>query len=260
MSHEAEIPGRMLSMEEWQMICFRYYTIGQFVQRKQILEVGCGAGLGLGYLSRRAKRTIGGDLSADNIRCAQQHYRNRAELLLMDAHKLPFKDDSFDVMAAMEVIFYLHFDEFLEECYRVLRKKGMLIFCLPNKDREDGFHGSPLSNTYYSVPELFALLEQHQFDAAFFGAFPISSGVARQKLQSAVIVNAGKILDFLEIMPKGREFRGFLNKIILNKTLVLKEEIEDEDMKILENVPLEPIPCDFPDFRHKILYCIARTK
>jgi len=260
MTHEAEMPGRMLSMEEWQMICLRYHTIGQFVHEKQILEVGCGAGIGLDYLSTIAEKVIGGDLSEENIRCAHYHYGNKMDLLLLDAHRLPFEDESLDVVVAMEVIFYLRFDEFLEECNRVLRKEGVLIFCLPNKDREDGFHESPLSNKYYSVPELYRLLREYQFDADFFGAFPVSRYTMSYKIQNIMILNAGKVLDLLERLPKGKEFRRLLNKIILNKTLVLQSEIVEEDMKTLENIQLQPLPCESPDFRHKIIYAIAHTR
>ncbi|MFQ6115570.1 MAG: class I SAM-dependent methyltransferase, partial [bacterium] len=95
MAGEAEMPGRLISMEQWQMICLRYYTVGKFIQEKEVLEVGCGSGLGLRYLSKRAKKVVGGDISKENIKCARQHYENKVKLLLMDAHKLPFKNEIF---------------------------------------------------------------------------------------------------------------------------------------------------------------------
>jgi len=257
MACEAEMPGRMLTLEQLQMVYYRYYTSGKFVQGKQVLEIGCGAGIGLGYLAKRAKKVIGTDYSEDNLRYAQQHYKGKIELLLQDAHNLVFKDNSFDVIVAMEVIFYLrHVGKFLDECHRVLKKEGTLIICLPNKD-VPGFRRSKLSYRYYSVPELSALLDQYRFDAELFGAFPVAKG-SRATWRTQVTVLGG-INEILDRMPKGGEAKKFINKFILHKT-ALKGEIEDEDMKILENIRMVPLPRDSPDFRHKILYAIAHVR
>lgn len=256
MSREAAVPGTKVSSEQLQMICCRYYTAVQYVKEKQVLEVGCGAGLGLGYLGIRARKVIGGDYSEDNLRYARQHYGERAELLLLNAQKLPFKDSSFDVVVAMEVIQYLtRLDDFFKECYRILRKKGVLLLCLPNQD-VPGFHKSPLSHRYYSAPELFALLNQQHFDAELFGACPISRGSTWERVRVAIIVTAGKILD---VAPKGKEMKGFLNNIILGKTIVVKPELGDSDM-IVQNFKLIPISSDSPDYRHRVLYAIAHIR
>jgi 2-polyprenyl-3-methyl-5-hydroxy-6-metoxy-1,4-benzoquinol methylase len=257
MACEAEIPGRMLTLEQLQMVYYRYYTAGKFVRGKQVLEVGCGAGIGLGYLAKRAKKVIGTDYSEDNLRYAQQHYKGKIELLLQDAHNLAFKDNSFDVIVVMEVIFYLrHVGKFLDECHRVLKKEGTLIICLPNKD-VPGFRRSKLSHRYYSVPELSALLDQHRFEAELFGAFPISKGSgATRRIQTTVLNGINEIFDRV---PKGSEAKKLINKFILHKT-ALKGGIKDGDMKILEDIRLVPLPRNSPDFRHKILYAIAHAR
>lgn len=256
MAYEAEMPGMMLSAEQLQMIYLRYHTAGKFVQGKQVLEVGCGAGLGLGYLAKRAKRVVGGDCAENNVRCARQHYKRRIELLLLDAHSLPFQDNCFDVIVAMEVIFYLrHVDRFLDECSRVLKRGGRLIICLPNKNMP-GFFKSELSYRYYSVPELYSLLNGHGFDAEVLGAFPILGSGAGQRLQSTMRRKVSKILD---MMPGGRRIRGILDKSIFHKA-PLKEELEDEDMKILGNIQLAPLPCNSSNSRYKILYAVAQAR
>ena len=256
MSYEAAVPGAKVSSEQLQMICCRYYTAAQYVQDKRVLEVGCGAGLGLGYLRRTAKSVIGGDYSEDNLRYAHQHYRERVELLLLDAQNLPFKDNSFDVVVAMEVIYYLtNLSEFFDECHRVLRKGGILCLCLPNKD-VPGFHKSPLSHRYYSAPELFASLNRRYFATELLGAFPISRGSTWERVRVATIVTTGKALD---MMPKGREIKEFLNKIILGKTIVIKPELDDSDI-MAGNCKLTPIPSDSLDCRYRILYAIAHAR
>lgn len=256
MSLEAGMPGDKRTWEAWQMICCRYYTAARFVTGKQVLEVGCGTGRGLGYLSARAQKVIGGDCGEDNLSYVRQHYGERAELVVLDAGQLPFKDSSFDVVVAMEVIYYLtHLGDFFEECHRILRKRGILCLCLPNKD-VPGFHASPLSRRYYSVPELFTSLNRHHFDTKLFGAFPISRRPAWERVRAAAIVNVGRVLD---MMPKGKEVKEYLNQIILGRAVVAKPELDDSDM-IAGNFQLVPIPSDCLDYRHRILYAIAQTR
>lgn len=251
---ETEMPGSKVNREQLQMICCRYYTASRFVEGKTVLEVGCGPGLGLGYLaSKGAERVIGGDCTEASLRCAQKHYEGRAELLLLDAHKMPFKESCFDVVLLFEVVYYLSQpDKFLDECRSILKEGGELLLCLPNKDLP-GFRRSPLSIGYFGVPELFALLSRHHFDVELFGAFPVN-GVTRHTLQAAITLMVGKALN---LMPKGREVKELLNKLILGKTLVLKEEIEDG---MMENFQLVPLPCHSPSFRYKVLYAIAHAR
>ena len=63
----------------------------------------------------------------------------------------------------------------------------------------------------------------------------------------------------LNLIPKGKIIKEFLNKVIIGKTLVFKEEIEEGDI-IVEDLQLVPLPHDLPDFEHQILYAIAHSK
>lgn len=54
-----------------------------------------------------------------------------------DITKLPYKDESFDVVLCLDVLQYLPFksqEDALKEIKRVLKKEGMVIFSLPNLD------------------------------------------------------------------------------------------------------------------------------
>ncbi len=247
-----EIPGIRLSSEHLQTICCRYYTAAQFVQGKQVLEVGCGAGFGLGYLSKRAKRVIGGDMSEYALRLAQKHYNGRVELLSFDAQSLPFKNDSFDVVVVMEVLYYLSQpDKFLDECHRVLVDEGIIVLSMDNKDYPVPF----APHDKFSAQELYALLSPH-FKAKVFGAFPGTGNPSWIKLQSAIFTMAGKALG---LIPKEKEVKDYLNNLIFRRDLVLGRELEDKDMMV-ENFQLTPIPDDSPDFRHRYLYAIAYAR
>ncbi len=51
---------------------------------------------------------------------------------IVDAHELPYKDDSFDTIIAIEVIEHLHSpNKAINECYRALSENGTLICSIP---------------------------------------------------------------------------------------------------------------------------------
>ena len=254
---EAESPGHTVTPEQLHMICCRYYTAAQYVAGKTVLEIGCGPGIGLGYLIKKGARTvIGGDYSETNIRLAQKHYKGGVHLTVLDAQSLPFQDKCFNEVVVFEVMYYLnHPERFLSECHRVLKDNGILVICIANKDLP-GFRRSPLSTRYFSVPELYNILTQRNFSSEISGAFPLSKGTTFQKLWAGSILLVGKILNHV---PKGKRIKEFLNKIILGKDIVLKEEITDENMAS-QTFELTPLAYDTPDFRHKILYARCHVK
>lgn len=253
---ETEMPGTIVTQDQLQIISHRYYFTSKFVSGKRVLEVGCGPGLGLGYLSRNANQVVGGDITRDSLRVAQEHYRGRVGLTLMDAHKLPFRNACFDVVVCLAAIIYLDLPVFIDECHRVLKKDGTLILNSPNRD-QPGFYGSRLSNRYYSAPDLFKLLKQHNFDVELFGAFPVKNQIDRsikKNLLPTILWGLGKILD---LIPKGKNVKEWLKKIIYPPPIILKEEIEDG---IVDNVQSLLIPSDSPDFHHRIIYVIAHPR
>jgi SAM-dependent methyltransferase len=237
------------------MVCCRYYTAGRFAEGKRLLEIGCGTGRGLGYLSARAAEVIGSDYSTENLIQARERYKDRIKLMALDAQRLPFRDNTFDVIAIMEVVQYLtQFDDFLEECRRVLKDGGTLVLCLPNKD-SPGFHVSPLGRRYYSAPELFDIMKKHGFETELSGAFPSSGKALREKLRIRLIVAGGKVLNLLPGAPK---IKKLLGKTVLGQHVVTKPELEDSDMAP-ENYNFHSIPSGSPDRMHKILYATGRS-
>jgi len=248
MSYEAELPGMKVSREQLRIISFRYHFASQFVEGKRVLEVGCGPGLGLGYLSRKAQRVIGSDYAEDNLRLAQQHYKGSVGLTLLDAHQLPFRDNCFGVVVAMAVAIYLQLDSFFSECCRVLEPGGTLVFCIPNQD-QSGFQPSALSRNYFSVPELSGKMKRY-FDARFYGAFPVAKEPPLAVRRGTVVFKIGNAL---MLVPKCREISGFLSRL-LHRSLILKEEIEEG---IAADIKAEPIPGDCPNLQYRVLYAVG---
>jgi phosphatidylethanolamine/phosphatidyl-N-methylethanolamine N-methyltransferase len=98
----------------------------------RVLEVGVGTGISLPYYSSRC-RIVGVDISEPMLRVARRRaladrLENVERLEVMDAEKLEFTDDAFDVVVAQYVVNTVPnpavaLDEFL----RVLRPGGELI-------------------------------------------------------------------------------------------------------------------------------------
>ncbi|MBA2689170.1 MAG: class I SAM-dependent methyltransferase, partial [Gemmatimonadaceae bacterium] len=140
-----ELPGDAASDEELRRLYTRYYWAGDLVRGGDVLEVGCGAGQGLGYLASLARTVVGGDVSATILNIARKHYGERIPLEQFDAEHIPFADGSFDALIIFEAIYYLKdAAPFLREAHRVLRPGGRLLITTANKDLFD-FTPSPHS-------------------------------------------------------------------------------------------------------------------
>ena len=158
-----EIAGDMVSQEQVDRIARRYYWAAEYCQEKDVLEVACGSGQGVGYLASTAKSLVAGDFSGSTIDIARKHYGQRFHFEEFDAQIMPFTAASFDVVLIFEALYYLPDPEsFFAECKRVLRPGGVLLISNANKDLYD-FNPSPHSHTYHGVMELERVSRQHGF-------------------------------------------------------------------------------------------------
>ncbi len=117
-------------------MCQRVCDAGQTADGQKILDVGCGIG---GTLASLNERFDGVDLTGLNIDrrqldYAEQHVTaqdgNRIALVEGDACAMPFEDESFDVVLAVECAFHFSSrDRFFAEVARVLRPGGKLALC-----------------------------------------------------------------------------------------------------------------------------------
>lgn len=254
-----ELPGRKVGRDQCDVICRRYDFAGQFVGGRRVLEVGCGPGLGLGYLAQRARLVVGGDLTASNVRRAQHTYKGRdaVELLRMNAHTLPFKDGAFDVVLAMATIYYLDFDVFLRECRRVLNSNGLFIFCTPNKN-VPSFGPSWLSTAYYSPPELLEILTRFGFAVDMFGVFPVPR--AKDRWVRRLIAMGGNVLRLLDFAPGVKErVKDIIRRVIGYETYILPGELAEGEMNMVHDIPIRPLSLNPSDLSYRVFYGLARV-
>ncbi len=109
----------------------------QILQRRiskgaKILDAGCAFGDLLALLDKKNYITYGIDVSEYAIAKAKKN--TKAKLIVGDLNeKLPYKDDFFDAVFALDIIEHLESPhQFLLDMHRVLKKKGVLFIQTPN--------------------------------------------------------------------------------------------------------------------------------
>lgn len=97
----------------------------------KILDAGCGTGGNLVALNKMGY-AVGIDLSKEAIYFSKQ--RGIDKLVEGSVSKLPFKDNCFDVLLSVDVLYHRQVDDdtlALKELYRVSKENGILILHLP---------------------------------------------------------------------------------------------------------------------------------
>ena len=248
-----ELAGQKISAEQLERTCNRYYWARSFVENGDILEAGCGAGQGLGYLARHARSVVAGDISAEVMSRAQATYGDSIEFKIFDAGAIPWPDQSFDALLLYEAIYYLpDVDAFFREARRVLRPGGHLLIVTANKDLYD-FNPSPFSVRYYGVKELAGLCDRHGFDANFWGFVDTSRVSMRQRVLRPVKLMASR----LGLIPKTMGGKELLKKLFFGTMVDMPASILDTPVDYVEPTR---IPGDRPEGRHKVIYCAARLR
>ncbi len=246
-----EVANDNVSAEQVERMYTRYHFARQYCNGKDVIELGCGPGQGLGYLAKSARTVIGGDYSDHLISLAQHHYKERIPLVRLDARILPFKDQTFDVAILFEAIYYLKESiSFVKECTRILRPGGILLICNANKDLPD-FNPSPYSCQYFSPPDFIELLNPFGFQVECFGDCKADYNNPKQRFLSLI----KKTMVSLNLMPKTMSGKKLLKRIVFGKLVSLPPELDDENAVCR-------IPCaidsDLPDLCHKVIFVAAK--
>lgn len=248
-----EVAGDCGTREQVRRMCTRYHFAQQFCDGKDVLEVACGTGQGLGYLAKSARFVIGGDYSAPLLGMAQPHYRGRIPLVRLDGHVLPFSAKTFDVVILYEAIYYLKSPEaFVKECLRVLRPEGILLICNANKDLPD-FNPSPYSYRYFSAPDFVGLLGPFSLQVKCFGDCRVEYSKLKQRLLSFI----KKAMVRLDLMPETMAGKKLFKRIVFGKLVPLPPELTEHN-------PTCQLPCVIdpskPDTCHKVIFAVAQKE
>lgn len=245
-----ELAGEEISAEQLYRLYNRYHWTAQHCAGRDVLEVACGSGAGLGYIARTATSVAAGDYSAVILAGAKAHYGTRFDIRQFDAQDMPYPDGSFDVVVMHEALYYIpDAGKFAAECRRVLRPGGAVLLTNANKDLFD-FNPSPYSTVYHGAVELSELFGAHGFSTELSGSTPLGQVSMLQKLTRPLKWAAVRF----GLMPKTMRGKRLLKRLIFGKPVLMPAEVVP-DMAPVEI--LTPIRGDQPCLTHKIIYCHA---
>ena len=156
-----------------------------------VLDAGSGTGivtLGFQDAGFRPKRTIAFDLSANSLAIARDQFKKekrkvdskRISAVQGNILKLPFADDSFDLVLTCGVLEYVSLDDGLREMSRVLKPGGKLVL-IPVKP---SLVGSVLELLYkFKIHPVESMrgISQRYFNIVGEHEFPVSEPIGWSK-------------------------------------------------------------------------------
>lgn len=95
-----------------------------------VLDVGCGTGTNLMLYHEAGCNVFGIDLSPTMVEVAQKKLGNRAEIRLGDASKMPYSDDSFDLVTGFLTLHEMPSQirpAVISEMVRVMKHGGRIL-------------------------------------------------------------------------------------------------------------------------------------
>jgi ubiquinone/menaquinone biosynthesis C-methylase UbiE len=244
-----ERPGDQVTSEAIRMFHTRYEFARQLCAQKDVLELGCGAALGLSYIARQARSVVGGDYSSALLNDASRRTTGKLRLIRLDAHALPFPDQSFDVILLFEAIYYLNDPHIVfDECKRVLRPDGTLLVCLANCNWP-GFNPSPFSTRYFSAMELYQLFVKHNLRTQLYGSFRSRPSTVSERVRDRI----RRIAVQGHMIPMSFKAKARLKKLFYGR-LKTVAPIEDVHLQI---EPLSPLSPTDDQSEYRVLYALG---
>ncbi len=155
---------------------YKVRELARYIADKEckLLDLGCGDGNSFRYVSKYIKNStyMGIDVADKAIDIAKTNWSKfGADFVCYDGKKIPFDDESFDVVFIACVLHHVPVEDrtdLLKECHRVLKKDGMIIIFehnLKNPITKKVVEACPFDdNAVFLEPkELFAILNKSGF-------------------------------------------------------------------------------------------------
>ncbi|MDO8503215.1 MAG: class I SAM-dependent methyltransferase [bacterium] len=103
----------------------------------KVLDVGSGVGITLSFIAQAFPNSTGCDIDKEAIRATRRILKEvgvKAPVIVYEGRRLPFSDNSFDIVTSIEVIEHVEDpDRMLREIWRVLKPDGILHITTANK-------------------------------------------------------------------------------------------------------------------------------
>lgn len=143
---------RQYPSEEFLRFLGKYYfsrTSCEDRKKIKILEIGCGSCSNLWVMAKEGFDTFGLDISENALMLGEQMLKKwgvKAQLVNASMTKIPFEDNTFDIVADIFSTFALTYSDFLvciKDVKRVLKKGGLFFTYCPSIDSDAFKNHSP---------------------------------------------------------------------------------------------------------------------
>jgi len=135
------------------------YVIASDMVRGNLLEVGCGEGRGIEWLTPKVTSYSAIDKIVPVVEKLKAKYP-QGQIISGNIPPLPYGDDSFDCVVSFQVIEHIKDDQtFLKEISRVLKPGGFALISTPN--RPLSLSRNPWHEREYTADELTVLAKKY---------------------------------------------------------------------------------------------------
>src|SRR2546429_1888063 len=126
------------AIDLWYRRLPRYLYLEDLISDRDVVEIGCGVGVGCDFFAEKGARAVCGiDRDDALLERARRGYGRSGVESLRWRRGLPLADDSADLIAVPEADAWLAEDCFWDELRRVLRPDGRLLLAVQNGDRPE---------------------------------------------------------------------------------------------------------------------------
>lgn len=202
----------------------RYNFAKKFIRKGDfVLDSATGSGYGAAIISKKASQVIGIDISEEALLLAKDVRNSNLSFISMDSSKTIFKDKTFDVIIAFEMIEHIsNVSSLIDESMRILKKDGMCIISTPNRlvQSPSGKVMSPYHIKEFSPDELTKILSKKFRTVTLYG---------QHKSDQAV----GAVSDFMR-SQKVRQF--FVDIDVLNIRRLLSRQYKEDIWRVIGGV------------------------
>lgn len=148
-----------------------YYKALEHVEGLNVLEIGCGEGLGASILAEKAASVVAVDYSPHALRLARErHAKDNIRFTMMEVPPLDFGDSAFDVVVCFQMIEHLRDPaQLLTEIVRVLDDSGTALIATVNKD--ETVSDNPYHLHEFTADEFQTLLQRFFGRVTIYGVF-----------------------------------------------------------------------------------------
>ena len=137
-----------------------------------ILDIGCGGGININRMTKKAKKVYGVDYSIESVKLSrevnrQEIYDGKVEVLKGNVADLPFEDDTFDIVTAFETVyFWPDIEKSFGEVKRVLKPGGIFLIGMESNGNDNmvmKISEKLIDMTVYNDEELTGFLKNNEY-------------------------------------------------------------------------------------------------